>query len=747
MKLAFLPRLYLIAFLAVGFGGLQRGEALDPRLYAVEVSALAQTNPPRIILSWRADPDARSYTISRKALESSTWGPGVTLPGTATSYTDTAVQTGNAYEYKISKIAGDAYLGYGYIYAGLHAPLTEERGKLILIVDNRFSTDLASQLGRLEQDLVGDGWRVLRHDVAPETSPASVKALIVQDYNADPTRVKSVFLFGHIPVAYSGNFAADGHLQHQGAWPADVFYADVNGTWSDSLVNTTNAEREVNWNIPNDGKFDQSELPSDVELEIGRVDLSNMTCYSNKDPGKSEMDLLKQYLDKDHRFRHRMTTVARRGLVADGMGDNQGLRFGVNAWRNYAPMLGYTNVVETTPAEYISATTADSFLWTFSAAGGGFFSSEPIGDSNVFVTNDVKAVFTTFAGSYFGDWDNESNFLRAPLGSTTYTLTASYTGLPYWFYHHMGLGLPIGHSTRVSQNNRTNGTYSPQIQGTRGVHTALMGDPTLRLHPVAPPFGVSAQASGRVVSIDWNQAPDSDVVGYHVYRATNNAGPFVRISGSPVTATSFSDTPAVAGTYVYMVKTLKLERCPSGTYTNSSQGVFQTAVTLPGPLPPTPPNNLVATPASSGAVQLMWSQASNDEQGFKVERRSGASPFNEIAVVGPDIVSYLDTTTAAETSYNYRVRAYNAGGGSAYSNEASLTTPALEPVVVANAGLNEGKFSMQLRGTMGSQFAIESSADLKTWRSEGTNSFDSATFDFTENVAPGEKFYRIRSVR
>ena len=92
------------------------------------------------------------------------------------------------------------------------------------------------ELSRLEQDLAGDGWTVLRHDV-PRTAVnpantnssvwaaragelASLKALIKADYNADPSNVKAVFLFGHLPVPYSGNLNPDGHPQHQGAWPA-----------------------------------------------------------------------------------------------------------------------------------------------------------------------------------------------------------------------------------------------------------------------------------------------------------------------------------------------------------------------------------------------------------------------------------------------------------------------------------------------------------------------------------------------
>jgi len=42
----------------------------------------------------------------------------------------------------------------------------EARGKVVLLVDNTLATNLVMELARLQQDLVGDGWTVLRHDVA-----------------------------------------------------------------------------------------------------------------------------------------------------------------------------------------------------------------------------------------------------------------------------------------------------------------------------------------------------------------------------------------------------------------------------------------------------------------------------------------------------------------------------------------------------------------------------------------------------
>src|SRR5437660_9834444 len=154
--------------------------------YAVLVSAAVQTSPPQITLRWPQDtvavPD--SYTVYRKSMSAASWGTGTVLPGAVTGFTDNNVTVGASYEYQIFK-TNAAYhsSGYGYLYAGLNAPMVENRGKVVLIVDNTFAADLANELRRLQQDLVGDGWTVLRHDVGRNDSVVHVQNLIQADYD------------------------------------------------------------------------------------------------------------------------------------------------------------------------------------------------------------------------------------------------------------------------------------------------------------------------------------------------------------------------------------------------------------------------------------------------------------------------------------------------------------------------------------------------------------------------------------
>jgi serine protease AprX len=100
--------------------------------------------------------------------------------------------------------------------------------------------------------------------------------------------------------------------------------------------------------------------------------------------------------------------------------------------------------------------------------------------------------------------------------------------------------------------------------------------------------------------------------------------------------------------------------------------------TPPPPTPPTAPSNLGATAASSSRIDLTWADNSNNESGFRIERCQGAgcANFAEIAQVGANVITFSNTGLSAGTTYFYRVRAFNAGGDSEYSNSAGATTQA-----------------------------------------------------------------------
>lgn len=82
----------------------------------------------------------------------------------------------------------------------------------------------------------------------------------------------------------------------------------------------------------------------------------------------------------------------------------------------------------------------------------------------------------------------------------------------------------------------------------------------------------------------------------------------------------------------------------------------------------------VTTFAQTPAVIGTFTDNADNEDGFKVERKMGAEPYAEVKRLGKDVTTFQDTITY-DNQYCYRVKAYNAGGESAYSNEACILVP------------------------------------------------------------------------
>lgn len=547
--------------------------------YAVPLSVTPAATPPSLRISWPKRPKVTGYEVSRKLPSETAWTPLQKLPATALNYTDRTVAIGVEYEYRVLASAHEPkdgprgpahdFTAHGIISAGIEVPLVEQRGQAILMVDQTQAAALATEIERLKQDLRGDGWTVIRHDVARDASPPSVKALILGD---QPTGTAALFLLGHIPVPYSGDLYPDTHEAHMGAWPADVYYGDLTGEWTDRTVDDSQSIFDLNHNVPGDGKFDQSYVPGVVALQVGRVDLSNLPEFA-----LPETELLRQYLNRDHAFRHKRLAVAPHGLVLDAFPDEPEA-YAANGVDYLSALLGPANVAipptsePARPQPYgalFKFAGAKPYLFAYACNNGTEGALDYFGSTSDFATTKSRAVFLGFFGSIFGDWDAEGNFLRAPLANDGYGLAAVYTR-PYWYFHPMGLGRTVGYCAQLTQNN--DGLY-PTTLYARAVHIALMGDPTLRMQQVAPPSAVSVSFAtpGAPRQLTWRASPDI-IAGYHVYRATGPAEPFVRLTEKLVTGHAFTDADPVEGAG-YQVTAVRLERSNSGSYWNSSQAI------------------------------------------------------------------------------------------------------------------------------------------------------------------------------
>ena len=129
------------------------------------------------------------------------------------------------------------------------------------------------------------------------------------------------------------------------------------------------------------------------------------------------------------------------------------------------------------------------------------------------------------------------------------------------------------------------------------------------------------------------------------------------------------------------------------------------------------PNNLTATAVSGSQIDLTWTDRSNNEDGFKIERKIGAGgTYAEIATAGANVTGYSDAGLATGTTYYYQVRAYNGAGNSGYSNEANATTPGN-----SNLALNKPATASNTNGSNTPGKAVDGSISTY-WRSGSLNS-------------------------
>ena len=90
---------------------------------------------------------------------------------------------------------------------------------------------------------------------------------------------------------------------------------------------------------------------------------------------------------------------------------------------------------------------------------------------------------------------------------------------------------------------------------------------------------------------------------------------------------------------------------------------------------PAAPSALTVANQGKGSVLLNWTDNSDNEQNFAIERSTSlAGGFIQVATVGANVRTYTDNTVFRKTTYFYRVRATNSGGKSNYSNVASVKT-------------------------------------------------------------------------
>jgi hypothetical protein len=267
--------------------------------------------------------------------------------------------------------------------------------------------------------------------------------------------------------------------------------------------------------------------------------------------------------------------------------------------------------------------------------------------------------------SWTDNSNDETSFKieRAPGGTSTYTEIAS-VNAGVTTYQNTGLTASTSYIYRVrAYNSAGYSTYTNTSTATTQAPPATI--------PVAPNNLTATASTSTQINLSWTDNSNNET-SFKIERAPGGTTTYAEIASVSAGATTYQNTGLIASTsYIYRVRAYN--SAGYSAYTNTSTATTQ----APPATTPAAPTSLTTTASSSTQINLSWTDNSNNETSFKIERApGGTSTFSEIASVGANVTTYQNTGLTASTSYIYRVRALNTNGYSAYSNNAAATTQA-----------------------------------------------------------------------
>ena len=528
--------------------------------------------------------NSNSFEVYKRPLHGNgvDWVLQTSLSAGTGTWTDLNVNIGDVWEYQVKRDMGTKY-ATGYISAGIRYDQSDYKGRMILLIDSSMITPLEVELNQLKKDLTGEGWFV-EEIYAPRANGwysgdtvVQVKQQIQNVWNTAPVNDKPTHLFiiGHVPVPRSGLDlqAPDGHANSNGAVGSDTYYADLDGIYTDD---STYAPSLVlfdpnAYNAPNDFKWDQDIIPSELELAFGRIDFFEIGSYTT-----SEEQLLRNYLNRLHDYRY----------VVKDMGEKTAFNLGYansydGSYRSLIPISGADSV-------YLTSGVTNYPEWV---KGNGPFQAmlRNIGQPVLSNWDTYGMDATIFASdqSYWGQWSMAETggyfaTIRALLAADTKCLVALWQSTAVNVFYQSGIGETMGMSCkRIMDHNIINNNIEKPEQSYdesnfwNRTHMQYHGDPSVRLFQVYPISDLTEAVIGsNQLQLNWTASIEDSIVGYHVYKSTTEFGQYQKISNSLVTGTTFADVNVINSNDWYMVRAIKLQVTGSGTYLNPSIGVF-----------------------------------------------------------------------------------------------------------------------------------------------------------------------------
>ncbi|MCG8699527.1 MAG: BspA family leucine-rich repeat surface protein, partial [Bacteroidales bacterium] len=180
--------------------------------------------------------------------------------------------------------------------------------------------------------------------------------------------------------------------------------------------------------------------------------------------------------------------------------------------------------------------------------------------------------------------------------------------------------------------------------------------------PAAPSGLTGSEVGTGKVELSWTDTDDLED-GFYIERKTGS-GAFEKIDSVILNKTSYLDeTVTTAGNNSYRVAAY------NGNGVSAYSNTWEVNIDETTPNAPT---GLSGSLSNTSIVELSWTDNSDVENGFIIQRQKGTGSFKKIGTTIPNVTTFTDRSIKSSGDYKYRVKAYNYVGSSNFSDTISI---------------------------------------------------------------------------
>jgi fibronectin type 3 domain-containing protein len=304
-----------------------------------------------------------------------------------------------------------------------------------------------------------------------------------------------------------------------------------------------------------------------------------------------------------------------------------------------------------------------------------------------------------------------------------------------------------------ADTGRTTGTtYTYRVRATNSIgnsaytNTASAVGPAAPTPPAAPSALTATAASSTQINLSWSDNSGNES-GFKVERSTDGVN-FTQVTVTGANVTTYTNTGLTASTtYTYRV------RATNAGGDSAFTAAASATTDAPPATAPAAPSALSATALAANSISLSWTDNSNNETTFRIDRRVVGGTFAQVTTVPANVTTWTDTSLNASTQYQYRVRAQNSVGNSTFTATASATTPALPatapsaPTGLTAAAVDGSQISLAWSDTSSDEtgFVIERQTGGGQFEALTTVNPNVTTYTDAGLAASTQYTYRVRA--